>query len=60
MRPPGNVTNLVYLQNKLTAELMGSFKMFPRPYIVLSVLDEFSTVCVTVLKSGSLTFIKEN
>lgn len=60
MKPPGNVTNLVYLQNKLTAELMGSFKMFPRPYIVLSVLDEFSTTCVTVLKSGSLTFIKEN
>lgn len=39
---------------------MESFKIFPRSYVILSILNEISNIHVIMLTNMSLTFIKKN
>lgn len=50
----------LHFQDKLVSELMESFKIFPRSYIVLSILNEISNIRVIMLTHMNLTFIKKN
>lgn len=50
----------LHFQDKLISELMEGFKIFPRSYVVLSILNEISNIPVVMPTNMSLTFIKKN